>query len=85
MQKLDFHFERVCIRKYLTDLMEEYQLELGDRQIQLGFNDELMGDPTVSLDAKRFYQAINNIVRNAVGHGPDQGLLVKVKLYRRDA
>jgi signal transduction histidine kinase len=84
MQKLDFHFERICIRKYLTDLMEEYHLELGERQIQFGFQDELTGDSTVSLDAKRFYQAINNIVRNAVGHGPDQGLLVRVKLYRRD-
>ena len=85
MQKLDFHFERVCIRKYLTDLMEEYQLELVDRQIQFRFNDELLDDPYVYLDAKRFYQAINNIVRNAVGHGPDQGLSLMVKLYRQDA
>ena len=85
MQKLDFHFERICIRKYLTDMMEEYHLELVDRRIQFGFNDELMGDPYVSLDAKRFYQAINNIVRNAIGHGPDQGLSLRVKLYRRDA
>lgn len=84
MQKLDFHFERVCIRKYLADLMEEYQLEMGDRQIQFGFNDVLMGNPYVSLDAKRFYQAINNIIRNAVGHGPDQGLSLRVKLYRHD-
>ncbi|MDP3478839.1 MAG: HAMP domain-containing sensor histidine kinase [Desulfoprunum sp.] len=84
MQKLEFHFARVCIRKYLTDIMEEYQLELVDRQIQFGFHDELLDDPYVSLDAKRFYQAINNIVRNAVGHGPDQGLSLRVKLYRRD-
>ncbi len=84
MQKLDFHFERICIRKYLTDLMEEYRLELGDRKIKLDFDDVLPGNPTVLLDGKRFYQAINNIVRNAVGHGPDQGLKVKVKLYRRD-
>jgi signal transduction histidine kinase len=84
MQKLDFYFEKVCIRKYFNDLMEEYQLELVEHQIQFEFNDELMDDPSVSLDAKRFYQAINNIVRNAVGHGPEQGLLIKVKLYRRD-
>lgn len=84
MQKLDFHFERVSLRKYLTDMMEEYQLELVDRQIQFGFTDELMDDPYVSLDGKRFYQAINNIVRNAVEHGPDQGLCLRVKLYRQD-
>ena len=85
MQKLNFHFERTCIRKYLTDLMEEYQLELSDRHIQFGFNDQLTGEPAVSLDAKRFYQAINNIVRNAVGHGPDHGLFLGVKLYRRES
>ena len=84
MQKLDFHFERVCIRRYLGDMMEEYRLELGDRQIAFGFTDSLMGDPCVSLDTRRFYQAVNNIVRNAEGHGPDQGLVVRVHLYRRE-
>ena len=70
MQKLEFSFARVSIRAYLSDLMEEYRLELVDRQIRFRFDDELAGEPVVSLDTKRFFQAINNIVRNAVGHGP---------------
>ena len=85
MQKLEFHFDKVRIRNYLSDLMEEYRLELVDRQIQFEFIDEMPKDPFVLLDGKRFYQAINNIVRNAVGHGPDQGLSLRVRLYRRGA
>jgi signal transduction histidine kinase len=85
MQKLDFHFEPIRIRNYLADLMEEYRLELGDRRIEVGFDEALTDDPYVLLDVKRFYQAVNNIVGNAVGHGPDQGLVIKVRLYRQEA
>jgi signal transduction histidine kinase len=84
MQKLHFNFERIEIRNFLGDLMEEFQLELGDRKIRFGFRDELTGEPYVNLDAKRFYQAISNIIRNAVSHGPEHGLSLGVKLYRQD-
>ena len=82
MQKLELKKERVPIRGYLFDVMEEYRLELEGRQIQLRYNDALTGDPLVLMDGKRIYQAINNIVRNAVGHGPEHGLSLQVMLYR---
>lgn len=85
MQKLDFHFEQVSIGRYLADLMEEYQLELGDREIAFGFCNELVGDPLVSLDGRRFFQAIDNIVRNAISHGPEHGLSLQVKLSRQNS
>jgi signal transduction histidine kinase len=81
MDKLEFHFESVSIGDYLTDLMEEYQLELGGQDIQVRFSSMLEGETTVYLDGKRMYQAINNIIRNAIGHGPDHGLALSVKLY----
>ena len=84
MQKLELKIDDVSIRGYLADIMEEYRLELEPRQITLMFSDLLSGDPRVRLDGKRIYQAINNIVRNAIGHGPEQGLSLEVMLYRRD-
>lgn len=84
MDKLEFHFESVRIGNYLADLMEEYRLELESREIRIGFTSQLEGETWVNLDGKRFYQAINNIVRNAIGHGPDRGLSLEVKLYRRE-
>ncbi len=83
MQKLDFYFDRVGIRDYLKDLMEEYRLELADRGIQFEFRDGLTGDPHVLLDGKRLYRAVDNIIRNAIGHGPEQGLSLRIKLYRQ--
>jgi len=85
MQKLEFNFATVRIRDYLADLMEEYQLELEGRDIPLKVCDTLEGDPRVNIDSRRIYQAINNVMRNAIGHGPDQGLSLEVNLYRKDA
>ena len=85
MQKLEFTFAAVRIRDYFADLMEEYQLELEGRNIPLKVSDTLEGDPRVNMDSRRIYQAINNVMRNAIGHGPDQGLNIQVTLYRKDA
>jgi len=85
MQKLEFHFERVLIRQYMSDLMEEYQLELEGADVGFSFSDLLEDQPQVYLDGKRLYQAINNIVSNAVGHGRNQGLSLQIKLYRHNA
>ena len=84
MDKLEFHYERVGIRDYLADLMEEYQLELDGQEVRFEYDDLLTGEAEVHLDRKRFYQAVNNVVRNAIGHGPDHGLSLRVKLYRSD-
>ncbi len=84
MQKLEFNLVTVPIRSYIADLMEEYQLELDGLNIPLRVSDTLTGEPLVNMDCKRMYQAINNIVRNAVGHG-QEGLSLQVALYRRDA
>lgn len=82
MQKLDFQFERMSIRHYLRDLMEEYQLELEGDGVGFTYADQLEGDPQVYLDGKRLFQAINNIVANAKGHGRTSDLALKVRLYR---
>ncbi|GFO55424.1 two-component sensor histidine kinase [Geomonas sp. Red276] len=81
MQKLELKMEEVPIRGYLADLMEDYRLELEPRQVTLRYADRLTGEPCLRMDGKRMYQAINNIVRNAVGHGPEQGLTLEVTLY----
>jgi len=84
MQKLELKTCEVPIRGYLADLMEDYRLELEPRRIGVSFFDRLGDEPRVKMDGKRIYQAINNIVRNAIGHGPEHGLTLEVALYRRD-
>lgn len=84
MDKLEFSYQSVNIGDYLFDLMEEYRLELDGRSIEFRFTNMLEGESLVSLDGKRFYQAINNVIRNATVHGPDHGLALQVRLYRQE-
>jgi signal transduction histidine kinase len=84
MQKLDFQYENLPIRDFMNDLMEEYKFEFEERKIHCQYIIELENNHYVNLDRKRFYQAFNNIISNAVKHGPENDLSIQVKLYRQD-
>ncbi|HWR45146.1 HAMP domain-containing sensor histidine kinase [Sporomusa sp.] len=84
MQKLDLHFERVQIRQFMQDLMEEYELDLAEQKIGFQYSEHLETDYWLDLDAKRFRQALNNLINNAVKHGPDTDLAIEVRLYHQD-
>jgi signal transduction histidine kinase len=84
MQKLDFHYEDTHIRAFMDDLMEEYRFDLEERNIQVQYTIQLAADYCVKLDGKRFHQAFNNLISNAVQHGPDTDLFIQVKLFLQD-
>lgn len=84
MQKLNFQFEYVKIQDYMDDLMEEYKFDLEERKILFQYIVHLGNELQVNLDRKRFYQAFNNIISNAVNHGPQNGLTLQVKLHQQD-
>ena len=111
MQKLDFNFEVVPIRGFMRDVMEEFKLELEEKEIDFRYTDRIEcpessrrpkqfehplhpehsgnsgrfelalhlehgeqpelpgGDPLAHIDRKRIYQAIRNVVGNAVKYG----------------
>ncbi len=83
MQKLNFKFESVQLRRFMYDLFEEFQFELAERQVKFYYTDNLEEDLTVNLDGKRLQQAIRNIIGNAVKHGPAEDLTVHAKLYKQ--
>lgn len=82
MEKLDFYYEQVQIRAYMRDVMEEFHLELEERQIAFHFTDAMDCDPLVYIDRKRIYQAIRNVVGNAVKFGAGRDLQVTTRLSR---
>lgn len=84
MNKLDFHFEDVQIQAYMHDLMEEFQIELEEKAAQLLYVSRMEHDCSVYMDPKRIYQAILNVIGNAVKYGPEQGLLIKSDLYLQE-
>ncbi|TEB11518.1 Sensor histidine kinase YycG [Pelotomaculum sp. FP] len=83
LQKLNFQFEVVPISAFMGDLMEEFRLELEEKQVRLAYADNMEQDWQVRLDRKRMSQAIRNIISNAVKYGPEQGLLIKAELSQQ--
>ncbi|WP_371381036.1 sensor histidine kinase [Sporomusa aerivorans] len=84
MQKLDFQYRVTPIRTFMDDLMEEYKFDFTERNIEFCYNTQIQPGVLVNLDGKRFHQAINNIINNAIQHGPAAGLSIQVSLYRQD-
>lgn len=82
MQKLVLQYENLPIREFMRDLMEEYQFNFAEQNIQFCYEDILEEEWQVSLDGKRLQQAFTNIMTNAVQHGPAAGLALKVMLYQ---
>jgi signal transduction histidine kinase len=84
MQKLNFSFENVSVRPFMKDFMEEYKFDLEEKNIEFQYGDQLEHYDFVKLDGKRFHQAFNNIISNAVKHGPENNLSIKVTMYRQN-
>lgn len=83
MQKLNFQFEKVLIKAFMNDLMEEFKFELEERQLQFIYTDTMEQDLPVSIDRKRMHQAIRNIIGNAIKYGPEKGLIIRSELYKQ--
>lgn len=83
MQKLEFAYEDVDIRAFMDDLMEEYRFDFAERTIKFKYIVALEDDFRLNVDGKRIHQAFNNLISNAVQHGPETGLSIEVKLYRQ--
>lgn len=80
MAKMDFHFEILKISAYMRDLIEEFRFELEEKHFQLIYTDLMEQDYLVNIDGKRLYQAIRNIIGNAVKYGPEKDLIIRVEL-----
>ncbi len=80
MEKLDFDFEKVPIREFMQDVMEEFNLELEEKECQFSYTDTLDFNPVVQIDRKRIYQAIRNIIGNAIKHGMNCDLQISSHL-----
>ncbi|ATW26560.1 sensor histidine kinase [Candidatus Formimonas warabiya] len=84
MEKLDFQYETLPVKGYMSDLMEEFRLELEEKQIQFSYLDKMDPDGYVRIDRKRIHQAIRNIIGNGAKFGGGNELTITVELWRQD-
>lgn len=80
MQKVDFKFEKVKIKPFMQDLMEEFAFVLGEKNIKFSFTDKIEREIEVNIDGKRIYQTIRNIIGNAVKYGEKENLAISIEL-----
>lgn len=80
MQKIDFKFEKVKIKPFMHDLMEEFTFVLGEKNINFSFIDRIERETEVNIDGKRIYQTIRNIIGNAVKYGHEENLAISIEL-----
>lgn len=83
LQKLDFQFENIQIIPFMQDLMEEFQFELEEKQLNFRYDNKLESDCFISIDRKRIYQAFRNIIGNAVKYGANKDLKLSIEMERQ--
>lgn len=84
MQKLEFNYENVKIKPFMTDLMEEFEFVLKEENIEFRFKDNLSKDLELSIDRKRIYQVIRNVIGNAVKYINQEKPIIEVELRDDD-
>jgi signal transduction histidine kinase len=82
MDKLEFQLERIAVRGFMADLMEEFRLELEEKAILFSYADRLESQSLIKIDRKRVHQVIKNIISNAVKYGPEKGLTIQAALFQ---
>lgn len=83
MDKVEFNMEDVHISLYMADLMEELKLELEEKRCRFQYNNKMEHNCIVKIDGKRIYQAIRNIIGNAVKYGPENDLSIRAEVYQQ--
>jgi len=84
LDKLEFRFEKIPFRNFMSDLMEELGLELAEKQIEFSYRDNLALECIVNIDRKRIHQAVRNIIGNAIKYGPETGLRIDTTISRQN-
>ncbi|MFZ7101619.1 MAG: sensor histidine kinase [Peptococcaceae bacterium] len=85
MKKLDFNFEKVAIKAFMEDIMEEFRLELAEKQVELIYRDSVTHAEAACIDPKRIHQALRNIIGNSVRYGDAGGnLVIDVSVVRAE-
>ncbi|WP_238948797.1 HAMP domain-containing sensor histidine kinase [Clostridium sp. YIM B02569] len=80
MQKLDFNFGIVKFKAFMSDLMEEFDFVLKEKDIEFKFEDRLSEELEINIDGKRIYQVIRNVIGNAIKYGRQKDSIIKVEL-----
>lgn len=78
--KIPYVFAKININAYFEDCVEELGLELGAKNIDLGFFDYTEEPVTVIADAEQLKRVINNIISNSVKYLDKKRGIINIRL-----
>lgn len=81
MDKLEFEFEKLNLKAFMDDVMQEFEFELDSKNATLYYERNINENYYFNIDRKRMYQVLRNIIGNAVKYGDKENLQLRVKLY----
>ena len=68
----------------IMDMVEEFALDIQERGGRVEVDNQVQPPVTLTIDQKRLYQAMRNIVQNAIKYGPEDHLHIAFDLERVD-
>lgn len=66
LHKLPFHFENVDFKRFLIHFVEEYQLDLEQKNIRLTLKDAHLKYANVRIDLQKIRRVLENIIQNSI-------------------
>jgi len=80
LNKLTFDFERVDIKSYLSDSMEELRFDLEKSNVEIQLIDKIEDEIFIQADREKLRRVILNIVQNSVNYMDKESGKIKITL-----
>lgn len=80
LKRVPFNFERIDIKKYLADCIEEFQFDMEKKNISMKLNIEYAGELMVIGDREKIKRVVTNIINNAIKYMDKQNSKIDINL-----
>ncbi|MCR4653909.1 MAG: HAMP domain-containing histidine kinase [Eubacterium sp.] len=78
--RIPYNFQKIHVRDYFIDCVDELNLELESQNIQLNYFNYLTGEPLIIADPEQMRRVINNIVGNSVKYMDKPAGIINIRL-----
>ncbi len=80
LKKLPFNFERVDIKEYFQDCIDEIQVDLQQKNIELSFDSTGVSSTLVIADREKLKRIVTNIIQNAIKYMDKEKGIINIRL-----
>ena len=79
--RIPYVFDKINVRDYFDDCVEELSIDLEQRHVQLGYDNDTDKNVMVIADAEQIRRVINNVVNNSVKYmdKPSAAIYIRVR------